>query len=76
MYPFIYSVRYWDEIDSCETLRQGVTFGNDYMDAARNICDTYDADCVFNMELTQLEEDLVLELSESEVSKVLKEATE
>lgn len=72
-YPAIYTIKIWNELSENTEVVHGVTFGDSYVDAIKNIEDYYGSDIVSIEYMEQLEgPQSVVEISENEFENILK----
>lgn len=73
---FIYSIRYWDEINEKEEMIHGIVQARNYAKAIQKITDDYGEENILDVSITAISNDNTLELrelSEAVTSDLLKE---
>ena len=70
MFPAIYHVCFWDEVDMKEKKVSGVTFGHNYVEAVQHIEDYY-GDTIINFSVMFVcDEQTILEISDEEADRI------
>ena len=67
MYPHTYTVTVWNELDSVEEKKYGVTFAPTYLNAMAKISNYYGDDDIIDVFITALEKSDVIELNEDTI---------